>query len=213
MGFSTTGRVLAAVVGLALFGVVPGAATAEVKTIRAVEVQDGDGSTRILLRGAENAKYTAFVREDPPRLIVELPDAVFVGVTTPIPVDNGLVRDVTLGALGDAKTDLSMARVSIALAELADYEVVPEGDVMAIQLRPTSKAETGTAAAQATPAAETTVEPGEQAQAAAAPAETQAEPAATPDSEAHTAPASKAHVSRIVGVSWKDGDRKSTRLN
>ena len=130
MGFSTTRRVLASVVSLALLGVVPGAAIAEVKTIHAVEVQDGDGYTRILLRGAEDAVYTAFLREDPPRLIVELPDAVFEGVSTPIQVGNGLVQDVTLGAFGDPKADHAMARVSIALAQVADYEVVPEGDVI-----------------------------------------------------------------------------------
>ena len=45
-----------------------------------------NGATRILLRGAQDATYTAFVHQDPPRLIVELPDARFEGVSSPIPV-------------------------------------------------------------------------------------------------------------------------------
>jgi type IV pilus assembly protein PilQ len=205
MGFSTTRRVLASVVGLALFGVVPGTATAEVKTIRAVDVQDGDGYTRILLRGAQDATYTAFVREDPPRLIVELPGAVFEGVSTPIPVGNDLVQDVTLGAFGNPGSDQSMARVSIALTRVADYEVVPEGDVIAIQLRP--KAEITTAAAEPSPLDEA---PAASEPAAAAPAEPAAEQSHA-DAEAAPTPAApvpapaRAAVSRITEVRWQDG--------
>jgi len=187
MGFSATRRVLASIVGLALLGVVPSTAIAEIKTIHAVEVQDGDGSTRILLRGAQDATYTAFVHQDPPRLIVELPDARFEGVSSPIEVENGLVQNVDLSAFGNPEQGSSMARVSIALSKLADYEVLPEGDVIAISLRPAE-------AAQA-PAAES----------AEGPAAAAAEPAAAeaPAAAAGVPAASEPKVSRIVGVSWE----------
>jgi type IV pilus assembly protein PilQ len=208
MGFSTTRRALASVVGLALFGVVPGAATAEVKTIRAVEVQDGDGSTRVLLRGAEDATYTAFVLQDPPRLIVELPDTVFEGVSTPISVDNGLVQDVTLGAFNDPETAHSMARVSIALAQAADYEVVPEGDLISIQVRPGSERSAATPTDAADPA-------GQASATGPSPEAQPAEPMAAPEgagtgsehasAEAPAAAPAKPKVSRILGVRFQDG--------
>ncbi len=49
----------------------------DVKTITEVEVQEEQGMTRVILRGATDPIYTAFLREDPPRLIIELPDVMF----------------------------------------------------------------------------------------------------------------------------------------
>ena len=102
---SLTMWTLRAVAALALAALPPQARAlgAEVKTISAVEVQNDAGVTRIVLRGAKDAIYTAFMREDPPRLIIELPDVAFEGVSTPISVKNGLVEDVNLGAFGDVK--------------------------------------------------------------------------------------------------------------
>ncbi len=132
---SFSGRVLALVAGLGLVGLVPGGVVAgEAKTINAVEVQEADGQTRILLRGAEDAIYTAFMRQDPPRLIIEMPDVEFQGIETPIEVGNGLVKNVTLGSFGDPRMAHSMARVSIALESAVGYEIVPEGDVIAVRL-------------------------------------------------------------------------------
>ena len=58
----------AAALALAAFPPQARALGAEVKTISAVEVQNDAGVTRIVLRGAKDAIYTAFMREDPPRL-------------------------------------------------------------------------------------------------------------------------------------------------
>ena len=128
-------RVLALVAGLGLSGLVPvGVAAGEAKTISAVEVQEMDGETRILLRGAKDAIYTAFMRQDPPRLIIEMPDVEFQGIETPIEVGNGLVKDVTLGSFGDPRVAHSMARVSIALESAVGYEIVPEDDVIVVRL-------------------------------------------------------------------------------
>jgi type IV pilus assembly protein PilQ len=109
---------------------------ADTKTISSVEVQEQDGVTRIILRGAEDPIYTAFMREDPPRLIVELPDVIFSGVKSPIRVENGMVNHVTLGAFGDPRVALSMARVSVGLTRDAEYELLPDGDELVIEIRP-----------------------------------------------------------------------------
>jgi type IV pilus assembly protein PilQ len=173
---SLTMWTLRAVAALALAAFPPQAWAlgAEVKTISAVEVQNDAGVTRIVLRGAKDAIYTAFMRQDPPRLILELPDVAFEGVNTPISVKNGLVEDVTLGAFGDVKAGHNMARVSIALAKQAEYEVKPQGDEIAIELRPASDAPAAAAPTQQGPP---DVSPDDEAAFAAAAGDAKAAPA------------------------------------
>lgn len=125
--------------GLVLAGMLPAASllAVEAKTISAVDVQQEEGGvTRIVLSGAEDPIYTAFKREDPSRLIVEMPDVVFNGVPTPVRVDNGVVNSVMLGAFGDPRVALSMARVSVGLEGDVDYELLPDGDQLVIEIRP-----------------------------------------------------------------------------
>jgi type IV pilus assembly protein PilQ len=132
-------RVYRVLAGLVLAGMLPAASlqAVESKTISAVDVQQEEGGvTRIVLSGAEDPIYTAFVREDPSRLIVEMPDVVFNGVPTPVRVDNGVVNSVMLGAFGDPRVALSMARVSIGLEGDVDYELLPDGDQLVIEIRP-----------------------------------------------------------------------------
>ena len=74
---------------------------ADTKTISSVEVQELDGVTRVVLRGAEDPIYTAFMRQDPPRLIVEMLDVTFSGIASPIAADTALVDEVQLGTFGD----------------------------------------------------------------------------------------------------------------
>ena len=78
-GVSLTMWTLRTIAAVALAALLPNAQAlgAETKTISAVEVQGEGGMTRIVLRGAKDAIYTAFMREDPPRLILELPDVAF----------------------------------------------------------------------------------------------------------------------------------------
>jgi type IV pilus assembly protein PilQ len=141
---------------------------AEVKTINAVEVKSDAGVTRVVLRGAKDAIYTAFMREDPRRLILELPDLKFEGVKTPIDVKNGLVEDVTLSAFGDDKAGHKMARVSIALSKTAEYEVKPQGDEIVVEL----KASADAASAEPTQPGPPDVSPEDEAAFAQAAAET-----------------------------------------
>jgi type IV pilus assembly protein PilQ len=173
---------LRTVAALALVAFLPGAQAlgAETKTISAVEVQADGGVTRIVLRGAKDAIYTAFMREDPPRLILELPDVAFEGVNTPISVKNGLVDEVTLGAFGDANAGHGMARVSIALTKASEYEVKPQGEEIVVEVRASGVAANEPAPSQPGPP-EVAEEPAPVAAAETAPAPTaEAAPAAAP---------------------------------
>jgi type IV pilus assembly protein PilQ len=107
-----------------------------VQAISHVEVEKGKGVTRVILRGARDPIYTAFMLSDPPRLLLDLPDVVFDGVETPIRVDGEVVGEITLGAFGDPRVSPSMARVSIGLRSESDYEVIPNGDQVIVEIRP-----------------------------------------------------------------------------
>ncbi len=137
MGSSIKRRVVSLVAALALVASVyaTDGLARDVKTVTEVEVQEEQGMTRIILRGATDPIYTAFLREDPPRLIIELPDVMFDGVETPIRVDNGVIKDVTLAAFGDPQVSSSMARISLGLADESEYELIPNGDELIIQVR------------------------------------------------------------------------------
>jgi type IV pilus assembly protein PilQ len=76
----------------------------------------------------------------PPRILVDLPEVTFKERFPPIAVHNELVSEVSLGMVGDAKAP-SMARVTIGLLGEADYEVLPGGDSVIVEVRP--RASTG----------------------------------------------------------------------
>jgi type IV pilus assembly protein PilQ len=187
---------LRTVAALALAAFLPGARAlgAETKTISAVEVQAEGGVTRIVLRGAKDAIYTAFMREDPPRLILELPDVAFEGVNTPISVKNGLVDEVTLGAFGDAKAGHGMARVSIALAKASEYEVKPQGEEIVVEVR-----ESAAAASEPAPTQPGPPEVAPETEPAAAPA-TQTSPATTAETAPAVAPAKPMKAAKVASA-------------
>jgi type IV pilus assembly protein PilQ len=106
----------------------------QTKTISSVQVQTDDGVTRVVLAGAKDVMYTAFLAEDPHRLILDLPNVLFDGVETPIRVDDGIVTDVVLGSFGDAGLPSSVARVSIGLSATSEYEVVPQAEQLVVTL-------------------------------------------------------------------------------
>lgn len=110
-------------------------------TISSVEVeQTRQGETRVILEGAQDAMYTAFLREHPRRLIIDLPEVDLEGIESPIAVGEGLVTDVTVGAFGDARISPTTARVSIGLDAEAEYELEPQEDRLVVTLKPVAVA-------------------------------------------------------------------------
>ncbi len=138
----SSGRILGLAASLLVGGMlsVASLASADVQAISQVDVQQKDGVTRVILRGAEDPIYTAFMLSGPPRLLLDLPDVVFDGVETPIQVKDGVVGEITLGAFGDPRVSPSMARVSIGLMVESDYEVIPSGNEIVVEIRPKSAA-------------------------------------------------------------------------
>jgi type IV pilus assembly protein PilQ len=136
MSNSVKWRVFGAIVLGLVLAIAPGTElrAGQTRTISSVDVQTDGGTTRVALVGAEDVMYTAFLGEEPERLIIDLPDVLFDGVETPIPVNDGVVTDIVLGAFGDAASASSVARVSIGLSGTSEYELIPDGDRLVIAL-------------------------------------------------------------------------------
>ena len=138
MGFSIGRCAVIAAAVLSLAGILPvGDAVGQAaNTITALEVQEDGTLTRIVLSGAEDPIYTAFMREDPPRLIIELPNVTFEGIDTPQSVRNGVVREIDVEALGEPGVSPSLTRISIILEAESEYDLIPNGSELLVELRP-----------------------------------------------------------------------------
>ncbi|NRA04262.1 MAG: type IV pilus secretin PilQ [Myxococcales bacterium] len=109
----------------------------EVKdTISDVEVRQSHGTTQIVLRGAEEPIYTAFMREDPPGLVVELYDVTFEGMESPMLVSDGTVQEIAFGEYGDGAIGAVLGRMTVGLAHDSEYEVIPSGSDLVVKIWP-----------------------------------------------------------------------------
>jgi type IV pilus assembly protein PilQ len=123
----------ATLVALALPG--KWASGADTQTLSEVDVEQGDGTTRIVLGGLRNPVYTAFLREDPPRLVIELSEVKAEGVTSPIAAGGALVGDVQVEKVEDTRLGVSMTRVTVNLVGDVDHTVTPDGTRLVVELR------------------------------------------------------------------------------
>ena len=105
-------------------------------TISDVEVRQGHGMTQIVLRGADEPIYTAFMREDPPGLVVELYDVSFEGVESPMQVRDSNVRQIAFGEYGDGEIGAVLGRMTVDLVRDSDYEVIPSGSEVVVKVWP-----------------------------------------------------------------------------
>src|SRR5688572_30611688 len=98
-------KVLAAVLALSL----PALAQEKVdlNTISRVEVKGGV----IEIQGNKKPNFTTFTMTDPPRLVIDISEAVFAGVKEEIPVGNGVVTGIRTASYGSEAA--AIARVLI----------------------------------------------------------------------------------------------------
>ncbi|MFZ5470861.1 MAG: AMIN domain-containing protein, partial [Myxococcota bacterium] len=91
-------------------------------TISRVEVK---GFT-IEISGSKKPSFTTFTMTDPPRLVIDLSEAVFSGVPSEMQVNNGTVTAVKTASYGSE--DSAIARVLIGFAKEAETDITTEGD-------------------------------------------------------------------------------------
>ncbi|QSQ16509.1 AMIN domain-containing protein [Myxococcus landrumensis] len=150
-------------------------APANLNTITSVQVNGGT----VTITGSKKANFTTFTMTDPPRLVIDISEAVFSNVPEETPVGNGTVTGIRTASYGSDES--AIARVLIG------YEREVETDIQATDSQLVIKVVggAGQAVAQSPAAAEKPTTDGSAAQAAArAEADRQAQEKATAEASA-----------------------------
>ncbi len=104
---------------------VPGLTT--IKTIGVV----GEGDS-ILIEAAGKIKYTAFNLMDPPRLIIDMPDANLDNVDKPMAVNNDFITEIDTSTYGYG--DKKIGRIEVGLKEGIEHEIKVGEDRLTVKL-------------------------------------------------------------------------------
>ncbi|ATB47064.1 AMIN domain-containing protein [Corallococcus macrosporus DSM 14697] len=165
-------------------------------TITAVEVRGGT----VTITGTQKANFTTFTMTDPPRLVIDISEATFSGVSDEIQVGNGTVTGIRTASYGSEAS--SIARVLIGYEREVEADIQATGNQLIVsvaggagpavaQAQGAEQPQAGSSAAEAAAAAEAERQAQEQAAAEAAAAaraereaQAQAAAAATRDAEA-----------------------------
>ncbi|HKJ71435.1 MAG TPA: type IV pilus secretin PilQ [Gammaproteobacteria bacterium] len=122
--------------------VLQGAAAAAVKVDK-VELYEDNGTTGVLLAGDGELKYRLVSQQDPPRVIVQLPNADLAPEALPKSTSKGLVRNLRLHSANGGPP-----RLELVLARAAEATASREGTALHIALKPEGQsAGTGSASA------------------------------------------------------------------
>jgi type IV pilus assembly protein PilQ len=99
-------------------------------TIKAIGVV-GEGDS-ILIEAAGKIKYTAFNLMDPPRLIIDMPDANLDNVDKPIAVYNDFITEIDTSTYGYG--DRKIGRIEVGLKEGIEHEIKVGEDRLTVKL-------------------------------------------------------------------------------
>ncbi|MEE8184876.1 MAG: AMIN domain-containing protein, partial [Thermodesulfobacteriota bacterium] len=99
-------------------------------TIKAIGVV-GEGDS-ILIEAAGKIKYTAFNLMDPPRLIIDMPDANLDNVDKPIAVNNDFITEIDTSTYGYG--DRKIGRIEVGLKEGIEHEIKVGEDRLTVKL-------------------------------------------------------------------------------
>ncbi|MFY1827865.1 AMIN domain-containing protein [Myxococcus fulvus] len=153
------------------------APAANLNTITSVQVNGGT----VTISGSKKANFTTFTMTDPPRLVIDIAEAVFNGVPEETQVGNGTVTGIRTASYGS--DDSAIARVLIGFEREVETDIQATDSQLVIKV----VGGTGQAVAQAapTPPAAQPTSDGSAAEAAArAQAERQAQEKAAAESAA-----------------------------
>ncbi|MGD0624329.1 MAG: type IV pilus secretin PilQ [Thermodesulfobacteriota bacterium] len=120
-------------------------------SIQKIEVTETDKGSRVIIEGSRAFEYSAFKLENPPRVVVDLPQAELGNLGGPIEVQNGIVNVIRSTQVEDPQK--VGARVEIGLEQNLEYNLTSEGNLLYVDLaRPvvpsTPKTEEKVAAAE-----------------------------------------------------------------
>ncbi|MFY0569069.1 AMIN domain-containing protein [Archangium lansingense] len=151
-----------------------GQAQGNLNTITGVNVTGG----RVEIVGTKKPNFTTFTMTDPPRLVIDISEAVFSGVKEEVTVGNGTITGIRTASYGSDES--AIARVLIGYEREVETDIQATGNSLvvsvagsggaAVAARPTTAPGTAPAAAGTAPAA-TATQPGVSADQAAAAAQ------------------------------------------
>jgi len=152
-------------------------APAGLNTITSVQVNGGT----VTISGSKKPNFTTFTMTDPPRLVIDISEAVFSGVPEEMQVGNGTVTGVRTASYGSDES--AIARVLIGFEREVETDIQANDSQLVVRVAGSSGA--AVAQAQPEPAAAQPTTDGSPAQAsAAAEQERQAQAKAAADAAA-----------------------------
>ncbi|WP_141619187.1 AMIN domain-containing protein [Myxococcus sp. AB036A] len=97
-------------------------------TITAVQVNGGT----VTISGSQKANFTTFTMTDPPRLVIDISEAVFSDVPEEIEVGNGTVTAIRTASYGSEAS--SIARVLIGYEREAEADIQAQGNQLVVRV-------------------------------------------------------------------------------
>ncbi|WP_375766205.1 AMIN domain-containing protein [Archangium gephyra] len=134
-----------------------GQAPGNLNTITGVNVTGG----RVEIVGTKKPNFTTFTMTDPPRLVIDISEAVFSGVKEEVTVGNGTITGIRTASYGSDES--AIARVLIGYEREVETDIQASGNALVVTV-----AGSGGAAVAERPAAAPGPAPAEKAPAAAA---------------------------------------------
>lgn len=113
-------------------------------TLSGVKVESGDQGTVISLQGIAHPVFDASKQDQPPQVVVELPNVSSNNVPAVTPVHDGVVDEVEVSPTHGVHGKLG-TKVLISLAAPATYETVPGGDGLQVRIQGSAAATASTA--------------------------------------------------------------------
>ncbi|MFE8597192.1 AMIN domain-containing protein [Archangium violaceum] len=127
-----------------------GQAPGNLNTITGVNVTGG----RVEIVGSKKPNFTTFTMTDPPRLVIDISEAVFSGVKEEIAVGNGTITGIRTASYGSDES--SIARVLIGYEREVETDIQASGNTLVV----TTAGSGGTAVAERPGAAQGTAPAG-----------------------------------------------------
>jgi hypothetical protein len=123
----------AAVVTLLAVGLLPLVALAqegkvELNTITGVQVSGGT----VQIVGSKKPNFTTFTMSDPPRLVIDISEAVFSGVQDEIAVSNGVITGIRTASYGSDES--AIARVLIGFERDWETDLQASGNSLVVKV-------------------------------------------------------------------------------
>jgi type IV pilus assembly protein PilQ len=107
----------------------PGGAAADF-AVQKIEVTKTESGPRVAIECSKMPDYTVFRLSDPLRVVIDLPRAQLGRLAGPMEVRDGTISVIQNRQIDDPQK--RGARIEIGLAQLVEYEVLPEGNALYI---------------------------------------------------------------------------------